>query len=72
MYQKKHDTAAAITELKEAARLSPDWPTPHIMLARLLKDTDPKSAIEECMVADGLTHDAKLHDQCLELQKKTR
>ena len=62
----------AIAELQQAAKLSPDWPTPHIMLVRLLKDTDPKAAYDQCMIADGLTQDAKLHDQCTELQKKAR
>jgi tetratricopeptide (TPR) repeat protein len=68
----RKDMPSAIAELKEAARLAPDWPTPHIMLTNLLKDSDPKAAIGECVVADGLTHDAKLHDQCVELQKKTQ
>ena len=72
VYQKKKDMPTAIAELREAAKLSPDWPTPHIMLTNLLKDSDPKSALDECVVADGLTHDAKLHDECQELQKKTR
>jgi tetratricopeptide (TPR) repeat protein len=69
-YQKKHDLASAIAELKHAAELSPDWPQPHIMLTNLLKDSDPATALRECLAADGLTHDAKLHDRCLELQKK--
>jgi len=34
-----------------------------------VKGSDPKTALDECMVADGLSHDAKLHNQCLELQK---
>jgi len=72
VYQKKKDIPAAIAELKEAAKLAPDWPTPHIMLTNLLKDSDPKAAIDECMVADGLTQDAKLHNQCLELEKKAQ
>jgi len=72
VYQKKKDMPAAISELKTAARLAPDWPTPHIMLTKLLKDSDPKAAIDECVVADGLTHDAKLHDECIELQKKVQ
>jgi len=38
----------------------------------MLKNSDPKTALDECMVADGLSHDAKLHDQCLELQKRTQ
>jgi hypothetical protein len=42
------------------------------MLVNLLKDSDPKGALDECVLADGLTHDAKLHDQCQELQKKLR
>ena len=72
VYQKKKDMTSAIAELRIAARLSPDWPTPHIMLTNLLKDSDPKSALDECMLADGLTHDAKLHDECMELQRKAR
>ena len=72
VYQKKKDLPAAIAELKAAAKLLPDWPTPHIMLTNLLKDSDPKTAVGECMVADGLTHDAKLHDQCMELQRKAQ
>jgi hypothetical protein len=62
---------AAIAELKQAAALAPDWPQPHIMLSNLLKESDPTTALRECLAADGLTHDAKLHDRCLELQKKT-
>jgi len=42
------------------------------MLYKLLKDSDPKSALDECMMVDGLSHDAKLHDQCLELQKRSQ
>ena len=72
VYQKKKDMPAAIAELREATNLSPDWPTPHIMLVNLLKESDPKAALDECVVADGLTHDAKLHDECQELQKKAR
>ena len=72
VYQKKKDTPAAIAELKTAARLAPDWPTPHIMLSNLLTNSDPKAAIDERAAADGLTHDAKLHDQCIELQKKVQ
>jgi hypothetical protein len=63
---------SAIAELRTAAKLSPDWPTPHIMLTNLLKDSDPKAALDECMLADGMTHDAKLHDECSELQRKAR
>ena len=40
------------------------------MLTNLLKESDPKAAFNECVVADGLTNDAKLHDLCSELQKK--
>ena len=72
VYQKKKDMPAAIAELRQAAKLAPDWPTPHIMLKNLLKDSDPKAALDECVIADGLTHDAKLHDECMELQKKAR
>jgi hypothetical protein len=42
------------------------------MLYKLLKDSDPKSALDECMIADGLTQDAKLHDQCFQLQRQTQ
>ena len=63
---------AAIAELKEAARLAPDWPTPHLVLLDILKTSDPKSALDDCMIADGMTHDAKLHEQCFEIQKKTQ
>ena len=72
VYQKKKDMPSAIAELKEATKLSPDWPTPHLMLSNLLRDSDPKSALDECLAADGLTHDAKLHDRCLEMQRKTQ
>jgi Flp pilus assembly protein TadD len=72
VYQKKKDMPSAIAELRIAAKLSPDWPTPHIMLTNLLKDSDPKSALDECMLADGMTHDAKLNDECMELQRKAR
>jgi tetratricopeptide (TPR) repeat protein len=72
VYQKKKDMPTAITELQTAAKLAPDWPTPHLMLTNLLKDSDPKAALDQCVIADGLTHDAKLHDQCVELQKKAR
>ena len=58
--------------LKQAAQLAPEWPKPHLMLIQILKNSDPKSALTECMIADGMTHDAKLHDECLELQKKTQ
>ena len=72
VYQKKKDMTMAIAELRQAAKYSPDWPTPHIMLTNLLKESDPKAALDECVIADGLTQDAKLHDECLELQKKAR
>jgi tetratricopeptide (TPR) repeat protein len=72
VYQKKKDMPAAIAELQTAAKLAPDWPTPHIMLTNLLKDSDPKAALDQCVIADGLTQDAKLHDECTELQKKIR
>ena len=42
------------------------------MLYKLLKDSDPKTALDECMTVDGLTHDAKLHDECLTLQKRAQ
>jgi hypothetical protein len=42
------------------------------MLYEWLKDSDPKTALDECMIVDGLTHDAKLHDQCLALQKRAQ
>lgn len=71
-YKNKNDLTSAITELKAAAQLAPDWATPHLILLQLLKDSDPKSALDECIMADGLTHDAKLHDECLELQRKVR
>ena len=63
---------SAIAELQKAAKLSPDWPTPHIMLTNLLKDSNPRAALDECVVADGLTQNAKLHDLCGELQKKAQ
>jgi len=72
VYRKKKDFPSAIAELRTAAKLAPDWPTPHIMLTYLLKDSDPKAALAQCVIADGLTEDAKLHDLCSELQKKTR
>jgi tetratricopeptide (TPR) repeat protein len=70
LYLKKKDNANAVAELRQAAKLSPDWPTPHIMLTNLLKDSDPKAAYSECVVADGLTNDAKLHNLCSDLQRK--
>jgi hypothetical protein len=42
------------------------------MLSNLLKDTDPKAAADECVIADGLTQDAKLHDRCLGMEKKAQ
>ncbi len=72
VYQKRKDMPSAISELRIAAKLSPDWPTPHIMLARLLKDSDPKAALDQCVIADGLTEDAKLHNLCSELMRKTQ
>ncbi len=71
-YQNKKDLTSAIAELKTASKLAPDWISPRLMLVRMLKDSDPKTALDECMVADGLSHDAKLHDQCLDLQKRTQ
>jgi tetratricopeptide (TPR) repeat protein len=71
-YQNKKDLTSAIAELKSASKLAPDWISPRLMLVKMLKDSDPKTALDECMVADGLSHDAKLHDQCLELQKRTQ
>ena len=44
----------------------------HLVLLQIFKDSDPKSALEECLIADGMTHDAKLHDQCLQLQAKSQ
>ena len=72
VYQKKKDMTSAVSELRQAAKLAPDWPTPHIMLARLLKDSDPKAAFDQCIIADGLTEDAKLHNLCSELQRKVQ
>jgi Flp pilus assembly protein TadD len=72
LYEKRNDVPNAVAELRIAAKLAPDWPTPHIMLARLLKDSDPKAAFDQCIIADGLTEDAKLHNLCGELQKKTQ
>ena len=72
VYQKKKNTQAAIAELRQAEKLAPDWPTPHIMLTHLLKESDPGAALDECMLADGLTNDAKLHNLCSDLQKKAR
>jgi tetratricopeptide (TPR) repeat protein len=72
VYLKKKDNTSAIAELRQAAKLSPDWPTPHLMLTNLLKDSDPKAALDECVVADGLTNDAKLHNLCSDLQKKSQ
>jgi len=43
-----------------------------MMLYKLLKDSDPKTALDECMIVDGLSHDAKLHDECFALQKKAQ
>lgn len=71
-YKNKKDLTSAITELKAASHLAPDWPLPHIVLMDILKTSDPKSAYTECVLADGLTHDAKLHDECIELQKKAQ
>jgi hypothetical protein len=71
-YNNKKDLTNAITELKTATRLAPDWLPPHLMLYKMLKDSDPKSALDECVIADGLSNDAKLHDQCFQLQKKTQ
>lgn len=71
-YQKHKDIPNAVSELRIAAKIAPDWPTPHIMLARLLKDSDPKAAFDQCIIADGLTEDAKLHNLCSELQRKTQ
>jgi tetratricopeptide (TPR) repeat protein len=71
-YQNKKDLTNTIAELKTATRLAPDWIPPHLMLYKLLKDSDPKSALDECMIADGLTQDAKLHDQCFQLQRQTQ
>ena len=72
VYLKSKDNPSAIAELHKAAKLSPDWPTPHIMLTNLLKDSDPKAAFDECVIADGLTNDAKLHNLCSDLQKKSQ
>lgn len=72
LYQRRKNVSDAISELRVAAKLAPDWPTPHIMLANLLKDSDPKAALDQCMMADGLTHNAKLHDLCQELQRKAQ
>ena len=55
-----------------ASKLAPDWVAPHKMLYELLKDSDSKTALDECMTVDGLTHDAKFHDECLALQKKAQ
>ena len=67
--QNNKEPGAAVAELVTATKLSPDWLAPHRMLYNLLKDSDPKTALDECMIVDGLSHDAKLHDECLNLQK---
>ena len=64
---KKHDKPGALTELREAARLAPDWPTPHVQLVTLLRQDDPGGALEECRIADRLTHDPRMHDLCEKL-----
>ena len=46
VYQKKKDMPSAIAELQTAAKLSPDWPTPHLMLTNLLKESDPRAALD--------------------------
>jgi len=71
-YKNKHDLTSAIAQLKQAAQLAPTWPTPHLVLLQIFKTSDPKAALDECMIADGMTHDAKLHDECQTLQQKTQ
>ena len=70
--QNNKEPAAAVNELVTATKLAPDWLAPHMMLYKLLKGSDPKTALDECMIVDGLSHDAKLHDECLDLQKRTQ
>lgn len=69
---KKHNKQGALAELREAARLAPNWPTPHVQLVTLLRQDDPRGALEECRIADGLTHDPKLHDLCEILSAEAR
>jgi tetratricopeptide (TPR) repeat protein len=71
-YQNAKEPSSAVSELMTTSQLAPDWVAPRLMLVKLLKDSDPKTALDECMIADGLSHDAKLHDQCLELQKRAQ
>jgi tetratricopeptide (TPR) repeat protein len=64
---KKNDAAGTLAELRAAEKADPDWPVPHIWLVRLLMNTDPHGALEECRIADHLTNDAKIHDLCEKL-----
>ncbi len=64
---KKHDGQGALSELRASEKLDPDWPIPHIWLVTLLMKSDPRGALEECRIADNLTHDPKMHDLCEKL-----
>ena len=66
-FAKKRDGQSTLAELREAARLAPDWPTPHLQLLTLLRQDDPRGALEECKIADGLTRDPKVHEVCEKL-----
>jgi tetratricopeptide (TPR) repeat protein len=64
---KKRDGPGVLSELRASEKLDPDWPIPHIWLVTLLMKPDPRGALDECRIADKLTHDPKMHELCEKL-----
>src|SRR5216683_1413833 len=56
---KKRDPAT-IPELRRAMELAPAWPVPRVHLVKLLKETDPKGAIDACHASEPASSDPDL------------
>src|SRR5260370_29653600 len=58
---------ATIPELRRAMELAPAWPLPRVQLVKLLKETDPKGAIDACHASEPAASDADLRQLCAEI-----
>src|SRR5260370_19056638 len=63
---KKRDPAT-IPELRRAMELAPAWPVPRVQLVKLLKETDPKGAIDACHASEPASSDPDLRQLCAEI-----
>src|SRR5258708_39457991 len=56
---KKRDPRST-PELRRAMELAPAWPVPRVQLVKLLKETDPKEAIDACHASEPAASDPDL------------